>query len=151
MEKKQINPGSESLRMVVKEDDEEEKEEGEEEEEVCVQRLFIIFGFICRLRLWSRCLCGAATQPRLLQLLHPQQSLHLHLNNKLKAAKFRHCDYQCNYIIELKTELASCTGRKKKKKKTCYQKMQALTSRHVLPQCARRLLGCLDFKISVQY
>lgn len=112
MEKKQINPGSESLRMVVKEDDEEEEDEEEEEEEVCVQRLFIIFGFI----LWSRCLCGAATQPRLLQLLHPQQSLHLHLNNKLKAAKFRHCDYQCNYIIELKTELASCTGRKKKKK-----------------------------------
>ena len=141
-----INPGSESLRMVVKEDDEEEEEE--EEEEVCVQRLFIIFGFICRLRLWSRCLCGAATQPRLLQLLHPQQSLHLHLNNKLKAAKFRHCDYQCNYIIELKTELASCTGRKKKEEEEVLSKNAGadITARvATVCQAAARMSGFKDF------
>lgn len=62
-------------------------------------------------------------------LLHPQ-SLHLHLNNKLKAVKFRHCDYQCNYIIELKTELASCKMR--------YQNAGARITARV-PQCARRL------------
>lgn len=62
-------------------------------------------------------------------LLHPR-SLHLHLNNKLKAVKFRHCDYQCNYIIELKTELGSC--------KMCYQNAGAdITAR--VPQCATRL------------
>lgn len=35
----------------------------------------------------------------------------LHMNNKLKAVKFRHCDYQVNYIIELKgrtTNLRLC-------------------------------------------
>lgn len=63
------------------------------------------------------------------RVLHPP-SLHLHLNNKLKAVKFRHCDYQCNYIIELKTELGRC--------KMCYQNAGAdITAR--VPQCATRL------------
>lgn len=52
------------------------------------------------------------------------------MNNKLKAVKFRHCDYQYNCIIELKTELASC--------KMCYRNAVAdITAR--VPQCARRL------------
>jgi len=62
-------------------------------------------------------------------LFHPQ-SLHLHLNNKLKAVKFPHCDYQSNCIIEVKTELASC--------KMCYQNAGADITERV-PQCARRL------------
>lgn len=70
-------------------------------------------------------------------LLHPQ-SLHRHMNNKLKAVKFRHCDYQYNYIIELKTELASC--------KMCSQNAAADSTARV-PQCARRLQmpGFKDF------
>lgn len=103
-EKRQINPrhpGSESLRRMhlVK----------EEEEEESTRQLFIFWAFICSLQqqqlqlqllFWSPC-SRAETQPgcSILQSLH-----HLHLNNKLKAVKFRHCDYQCNYIIELKTE-----------------------------------------------
>lgn len=83
-----------------------------------------------RIHLQAAALVLVSVQSRnTVRLLHPQ-SLHLHLNNKLKAVKFRHCDYQCNYIIELKTELASC--------KMCYQNAGAdITAR--VPQCARRL------------
>lgn len=120
MEKKQIkrrHPVSESLRRthLVK-----------EEEEHSLQQLFIFF----RIHLQAAALVLVSVQSRnTARLLHPR-SLRLHLNNKLKAVKFRHCDYQCNYIIELKTELASC--------KMWYQNAGAdITAR--VPQCARRL------------
>lgn len=76
-------------------------------------------------------------------LLHPRSLHHLHLNNKLKAVKFPHCDYQRNCIIEPQTERVSC--------RMCYQKMRALTSQHArlcvcAPQCGRMLAGCLGFK-----
>lgn len=104
-------------------DGEGEGEEGEEEESI--QQLFILLGFMR-----AAALVLLSVQSRnTAWLLHPR-SLHLHLNNKLKAVKFRHCDYQCNYIIELKTELASC--------KMCYQNAGVdITAR--VPQCARRL------------
>lgn len=129
MEKKQINPrhpGSESLRRTVK----------AEEEQSIQQLFFILLGFICRLQLLFWCLCRAENTG---WLLHPQ-SLHLHLNNKLKAVKFRHCDYQCNCIIELKTELASC--------KMCYQNAGAdITTRvwHSVPGRRLRMPGFKDF------
>lgn len=73
-------------------------------------------------------------------LLHPRSLHHLHLNNKLKAVEFPHCDYQRNCIIELQTERVSC--------RMCYQKMRALTSQHgrlcvraTMWQNACRMLG----------
>lgn len=115
---KQINPrypGSESLRRMdlLKEDEE------------SIQQLFILLGFICRLQLLS-CVCAKLKR----SLAAAAAVLPSHMNNKLKAVKFRHCDYQYNYIIELKTEVASC--------KMCYQNAVADIMARV-PQCARRL------------
>lgn len=76
-------------------------------------------------------------------LLHPRSLHHLHLNNKLKAVKFPHCDYQRNCIIELQTERVSC--------RMCYQKMPAADITTGARVCVRATMcqnarGCLGFK-----
>jgi len=113
--------------------EEEEKEEEEEEEEI-IQQFIRIHVQTAALVLVSVKSSNTAW------LLHPQ-SLHLHLNNKLKAVKFRHSDYQCNCIIELRTEPASC--------KMCSPNAAA-DIRTRVPQSTRRL-RMPGLKISVQY
>lgn len=94
MEKKQINPrhpGSESLSA----------HRGRTKKKENNPALYStitghIFSFLLLLLFfWCFCLHRAGT------LLHPQPLHHLHLNNKLKPVKFRHCDYQSNCIIDL--------------------------------------------------
>lgn len=97
---------------------------------------------IIRIHLQAAALLLVSVQSRnTAELLHPQ-SPHLHLNNKLKAVKFRHCHYQCNYIIDLKTELG--------KLQNVLSKMRALTSRRVCHSVPGGC-GCLNLKISVKY
>lgn len=140
MEKKQINPrhpGSESLSA----------HRGRTKKKENNPALYStitghIFSFLLLLLFfWCFCLHRAGT------LLHPQPLHHLHLNNKLKPVKFRHCDYQSNCIIDLphlkkKTELT--VG------KVVINVISGTRLWLHVAQCARESSHSLDLKIYVE-